>query len=380
MDGRSDRRYWIDTMLGIVHPVLEALSWGQLKSLMPVEGKLADRPDYTYLEALGRSLAGLAPWLETQSHDPEEERKRAHYAALARKAVEAAVNPSSADYMNFSSGHQPIVDAAFLAHAFLRAPKELWGKLDKRVQEHVVNAMELTRSRKPYFTNWLLFAGMIETFLYKAGAGWDRMRVDFALKQHNQWYLGDGMYSDGPDYHGDYYNSFVIQPMLVDIVVAVADLEPDWASLREPILRRAVRYGDILEKMISPEGAFPATGRSIAYRFGAFQHLAQMALQHRLPDHIEPAQVRCALTRVIRRIMEAPGNVDANGWLQIGFCGHQPELGEVYISTGSLYLCSTVFLPLGLPAEDAFWSGEPVPWSSFRIWNGGFVPIDHALV
>ncbi|WP_426452140.1 DUF2264 domain-containing protein [Paenibacillus sp. S-38] len=106
--------------------------------------------------------------------------------------------------------------------------------------------------------------------------------------------------------------------------------------------------------MISPEGAFPAVGRSITYRFGAFQHLAQMALQHRLPEHMEPAQVRCVLTRVIRRIMEASDNFDDNGWLKIGFCGHQPELGEAYISTGSLYLCSIVFIPLGLPEADPF--------------------------
>jgi hypothetical protein len=380
MDGRSDRKYWVDTMLGIVHPVLDAFSRRQIKREMPVEGKLTDRPSFTYLEALGRSLAGLAPWLEAHSHDPEEERRRAYYATLAREAIEAATDPASDDYVNFSHGHQPIVDAAFLAHAILRAPNELWGKLGKPVQDHVVRALQLTRSRKPYFTNWLLFAGMIETFLYKAGADWDRMRVDFALKQHEQWYLGDGMYLDGPEYHCDYYNSFVIQPMLVDIIDTVADLEPDWAQLRDPILRRAIRYGDILEKMISPEGAFPAVGRSIAYRFGAFQHLAQMALQHRLPEHMNPSQVRCALTQVIRRMMDVPGNFDDNGWLRIGFCGHQPELGEVYISTGSLYLCSTVFLPLGLSEEDPFWSREPAPWSSCQIWSGSSVSIDRALV
>ncbi|PZD96856.1 hypothetical protein DNH61_06570 [Paenibacillus sambharensis] len=380
MEGKADRQYWIDTMLQIVSPVLESCSRRQLKANMPVHGKLEDRPSYTYLEAVGRSLMGVAPWLEGQAQDSEEERTRAHYASLARKTIESIVDPDSPDYCNFTDGHQPIVDAAFLAHAILRAPNELWGKLDEPVQQHVVRALEQTRTRKPFFSNWLLFGAMIESALFKMGAAWDRMRVDFALKQHDQWYLGDGMYSDGPEYHADYYNSYVIQPMLVDIIETVGDLEPDWTALREPILRRAVRYGDIQEKLISPEGAFPAYGRSITYRFGAFQHLAQMALQHRLADHIHPAQVRCALGKVIRRMMEVPGNFDDNGWLQIGFCGHQPDLGEVYISTGSLYLCSAVFLPLGLPEEDPFWSGEPLPWSSCRIWTGGPVPIDRALV
>ena len=43
---------------------------------------------------------------------------------------------------------------------------------------------------------------------------------------------------------------------------------------------------------------------------------------------------------MIRRTLEAPDTFDKEGWLQIGFCGHQPGVGETYISTGSLYLCS----------------------------------------
>ena len=70
-----------------------------------------------------------------------------------------------------------------------------------------------------------------------------------------------------------------------------------------------------------------------------------------------PAQARAALDAVIRRTLDAPGTFDADGWLQIGLCGHQPGVGERYISTGSLYLATTAFLPLGLPPDDPFWIG-----------------------
>jgi hypothetical protein len=33
---------------------------------------------------------------------------------------------------------------------------------------------------------------------------------------------------DGPAYHADYYNCFVIQPMLVDVLTAVGHCYPDW--------------------------------------------------------------------------------------------------------------------------------------------------------
>jgi hypothetical protein len=89
--------------------------------------------------------------------------------------------------------------------------------------------------------------------------------------------------------------------------------------------------------------------------------------------------VRAALTAVIRRQMEAPDVFDDTGWLRIGFAGRQPGIGERYISTGSLYLCSVGLLPLGLPLDDPFWSAPETAWTSQRIWAGEDLPCDHAL-
>ena len=125
----------------------------------------------------------------------------------------------------------------------------------------------------------------------------------------------------------------------------------------------------MLEQMISPEGTFPAIGRSIAYRFGAFQLLAQIALMNELPDEITPEQVRCALTAVLKRFTSSGNMFDENSWLRIGFLDSQPHLAEYYISTGSLYLCCAMFLPLGLPETHRFLSAADVPWSAKVMWN-----------
>jgi hypothetical protein len=104
-----------------------------------------------------------------------------------------------------------------------------------------------------------------------------------------------------------------------------------------------------------------------------------MALRRELPEDVRPAQVRAALAAVVERTLGAPGTFDDEGWLRIGFCGHQPGIGESYISTGSLYLCSVGLLPLGLPATDDFWTAAPLPWTSVKAWSGQAFPIDHAL-
>ncbi|KAB8136779.1 DUF2264 domain-containing protein [Gracilibacillus oryzae] len=375
----NDREFWLTTMLQIADPVLHSLANQQLKQQMPVEAIMEDRGEYTYLEAFARLICGMAPWIENGPDEGEEGALRKNYGDLIRQGMKEATDPQSPDYMNFSHGLQPIVDTAFLAHAIVRAPNELMHKLEPNVRNNVINALKQTRTRKPIFNNWLLFAAMIETALYLFDEDYDQMRIDFALKQHEQWYLGDGLYGDGPAFHADYYNSYVIQPMIVDIIDTVAELSPDWKMLQSKIHERAIRYAVIQERNISPEGTFPIVGRSIAYRFGAFQHLAQMALQHRLDASLKPAQVRCALTAVIRRMIEIPGTFDDNGWLRIGLCGHQPELGEPYISTGSLYLCAAVFLPLGLPADDTFWQGEE-EWTTKKAWSGKNISIDSALI
>ena len=98
-----------------------------------------------------------------------------------------------------------------------------------------------------------------------------------------------------------------------------------------------------------------------------------------LPPHVKPAQVRSALTAVIRKLMEAPDTFDEQGWLRIGFYGHQPSLAEGYISTGSLYLCSAALLPLGLPPTDKFWNSPAAKWTQQVIWSGLPVPLDHAI-
>jgi hypothetical protein len=378
--GAEDRTYWVACARRLAEPVLTNLARGTLRASMPVEEAAgANRAAVTHLEAVGRLLAGLAPWLELPEAATDEGRLRARYLTLAHEGLAHGLDSRSPDRLNFTDGGQPLVDAAFLAHAVLRAPRALGERLEAATRTRLVAALESTRRTQPGFNNWLLFSATVEAALARLGAAWDRMRVDYALRQHEQWYKGDGLYGDGPELHWDYYNSFVIHPMLLDVLDAVGDESPAWQRMKAPETMRARRYASILERLISPEGTFPPIGRSIAYRAGAFQALAQIALRRALEPDVSPAQVRGALTAVLRRTLDAPGAFDAAGWLRIGLAGSQPGIGERYISTGSLYLCATALLPLGLPPDEPFWSAPATPWTAQRAWSGAPFPIDHAL-
>jgi len=343
----SDRNVWLAYLGKIANPVLANLANDTLKANMPVEGKTKDRPEYTHLEAFGRLLAGIGPWLNlTEFSDKSEETMRTKYFSLTLKALDNSTNPNAKDFMNFDKGAQPVVDAAFLAHGLIRAPK-VWEGLSEKVKNNVAMAFRSSREIRLHFNNWLLFSAMVEAFFARFGYEYDKMRLDYALRQHEQWYLGDGMYGDGPNFHWDYYNRYVIQPFLVDILETITPKEKVYKDMLENVTKRAVRFAAIQERLISPEGTFPVIGRSICYRAGAFQNLANIAYLGKLPKEINPAHVRPALTAVIQRTTESPETFDAKGWLTIGLHGHQPSLGEGYISTGSLHLCATVLLSLG---------------------------------
>ena len=378
----DDRRYWVSVLEQIARPVLEHLSRRELRLKMPMEEKSgAKRKSCTHLEAFGRLLCGIAPWLAVENPAGDELKLQQEFAKLAQLALDAAMNPASPDCMNFTTGGQPLVDTAFLAQGILRAPNVLWEPLEPRVKKQVIAALKSSRKiTTPTNNNWVMFAATIEAALLDLGEPTMAERLEECVRKMLGWYCGDGVYGDGEYFHFDYYNSFVIQPMLLDVLAVLNKHDLAFAAAHKVVLQRARRFAEVQERLIAPDGTFPSIGRSTAYRFGAFQTLALVALQHNLPEHIKPAQVRGALTTVIHKMMEAPGTFDADGWLQIGFCGHQPALGETYISTGSLYLCAAGLLPLGLSPRDDFWSTPAAKWTSQKLWSGENLPADHAII
>ena len=371
------RKYWVENLIKIIDPVLTNCANDNLKNAMPLYGKAVEkRGQYAYLEALGRTICGIAPWLELSSDGVNEWEKnqKEKYAELARRSIANCVDPQANDYMIFDRGTQPLVDAAFLAQGILRAPKELWDKFEHNVRKNILQCMLSTRKIRPWRNNWILFSAMIEVFIMKYGEEEhqyaSRAAIDYALSQFEQWYVGDGFYSDGKEFSMDYYNGIVIHPLLMDIVKNVP-----WVK-EEQYFTRSRRYAEIQEKMISPEGFYPIIGRSICYRGGIFHGLTNLIL---FGGNKSSHSVSNALTAVLVKLTANPDCFTNDGWLRIGVIGGQPELGEEYITTGSLYMWCTMFLVLGLNNEHDFWTESEEKWSSSRVWSGEKIEADKAL-
>ena len=377
-DGTTDRGFALDLLRRMAEPVLGRMARGRLRrewtpELSPTwDGR---NPGVAYLEAFGRLIDGIAPWLALPDDASAEGRLRARLRGEAVASYVHAVDPKSPDYLLWRGHGQALVDSAYFTSALLRAPDALWKPLDKITQRRIVEAIKGLRSISPPYQNWILFAAMNEAFLFSIGEEWDPMRVDLAIRKFLEWYVGDGWYGDGERFHFDYYNSYVIHPMLVQILSTLAAGKPAFNNLKPAAelaqaVRRAQRYAEHLERMIGPDGAFAAIGRSLTYRTAAHQPLGHLAWRGELPDTLPPGQVRAATMAAQRRIFADPSNFNADGFLTIGFSRHQPSLGDIYSNAGSMYIASESLIALGLPANHRYWTDAPLPWTMRRAFAG----------
>jgi hypothetical protein len=373
---QSDRDYMADLAWRIAQPVLEPMSQGRLRQAMQIEVSPTwdgRDPAVGYMEAFARLLAGIAPWLALPPDDSAEGQRRRKLQQWALAAIAHAVDPASPDYLLWRKEHQPLVDAAYLSAALLRAPKALWEPLDAKTQARVID--EITRMRRvnPPYTNWLLFPAINEAFLLSVGQPHDPMRIATVIHEVNEWYVGDGWIRDGEKFHMDYYNAFVFHPFLLEVLQVLAGTGEIFGAaeskrLYDQALKRAQRYSEYLERVVSPTGSFPPLGRSMTYRTAAFQPLSMLAWQKKLPATLTEAQVRGALTAVHHAVFDNPSNFDSRGFLRLGFAGYRPEIADWYSNNGSMYITSAGFLHLGLPASDSFWTAAPVAWTAKRAF------------
>lgn len=380
----ADRDYWTSLAYNMAAPVLSNMAEGTLQKNMLVEvSPNWDGRDIkvTYMEAFGRLMAGIAPWLSLPDDDTPECTQRKQLRQWALASYRNAVDPDSPDCLLWSGQGQALVDAAYVAESFLRAYNALWAPLDDITKQRYIDAFKGLRKVDPPYTNWLLFSSTIESFLAKAGADCDEYRVNSAIRKVEEWYTGDGWYADGPAFAFDYYSSYVFHPMYLETLQAMIDsgryTRIHYGKHYDRALKRAQKFSIVLERLISPEGTFPVFGRSIPYRMAAMQPLALMAWYGRLPVGLTDGQVRAALTAVMHRMFDGKENFNEKGFLTIGFTGRQPNVADWYTNNGSLYMTSLAFLPLGLPPTHPFWSDAPLAWTSQKAWGAQPFPKDH---
>lgn len=380
--GSKDRQAWCELCYRIAKPILQPMSQGKLQQQFNLElsptwdGR---NPKVAYMEAFGRLMAGISPWLSLPDDNTQESKMRKQLRDWSIQAYKNAVDPGSPDYLLWEGEDQILVDAAYLVESFMRAPEVTWNKLDSVTQQRYIDRLIGLRVIRPAYNNWLLFRAMTEAFLLSVGEPADLYALTVATRKIEEWYLSDGWYSDGPEMALDYYNSYVMHPMYIEVLEICKRHNVYVPVSVDLAVRRMQRFNTFMERLISPEGTYPAFGRSVIYRMGAFQTMALAAWRFGLPQGLSNGQVRSALSAVMKNMFSVEDNFDKDNYLRLGFAGHQPHIANYYSNNGSLYMTSLVYLPLGLAPDAPFWTDEAQPWTSQKAWSGKEFPIDEHI-
>ena len=173
---QSDREYWTSQAYKMAQPVLENMAQGKLQQNMLTEFSPSfdnRNRKVVYMETFGRLMAGIAPWLALPDDATAESRQRKQLREWALASYRNAVDPTSPDYLCWGVSGQNLVDAAYIAESFIRAYDILWQPLDTLTKQRYFKEFQKLRRIDPPYTNWLLFSSVIESFLAKAGGGYD---------------------------------------------------------------------------------------------------------------------------------------------------------------------------------------------------------------
>jgi hypothetical protein len=250
---------------------------------------------------------------------------------------------------------QPLVEAASIALALRLTRPLLWDRLDDGVRQRAAAWLGDALTAEAWPCNWELFPVTVGGFLDEVGYETDASRktVERGLQRIEDWYLGEGWYTDGDGRKFDYYNGWAMH--LYPVLHAWL---ADDRRLLDLYGGRLARHLEDYARLFGADGAPMHQGRSLTYRFATTAPLWLGALTGRTP--LSPGQTRRLASGALKYFLDR-GAVDDRGLLTLGWHGPDPAVLQGYSGPASPYWASKGFLGLLLPPDHPVWTAQEEP-------------------
>ncbi len=276
------------------------------------------------------------------------------------RGLTAGADPGSADaWPRITERSQPMVEAASIAVGLHETRRWIWDRLDETARQHLADWLGDFIGKHPVDNNWRLFQVVAEQFLASVGAPYRQAEIDGGLDRIEDWYLGDGWYSDGDGRAFDYYNGWALHfyPFLW---ARIAEASPGGADPgRVAAHRDRLRlFLDGYQHFFGADGAPVHQGRSLTYRFAAAAPLWMGELAGATP--LAPGLTRRLASGTARHFADR-GAPDGDGLLRLGWYEPYLPVTQTYSGPGSPYWASKGFLGLLLPPGHPAWTEPELP-------------------
>lgn len=256
---------------------------------------------------------------------------------------------------------QPLVEAAAIAVGLHETREWIWDRLDPAGQDKIAGWLGGFVGSRTWENNWRLFQVVSEQFLASVGAPYSRAEIDAGLDRIEDWYLGDGWYTDGDGQNFDYYAGWAMH-LYPGLWARMAAATPGAVYAdRLAVYRERLRLflADAVH-LIGADGAPVHQGRSLTYRMAAAAPYWTGALLDATP--LSPGTTRRLCSGIARHFTEH-GVPDRDGLLTLGWYDTFLPATQTYSGPGSPYWASKGFIGLLLPPDHPVWTAreQPVP-------------------
>lgn len=255
---------------------------------------------------------------------------------------------------------QPLVEAASIALALRLTRPLLWDRLDDGVRQRAAGWLADALTAEAWPCNWELFPVTVGGFLQEIGYEPEASRkaIERGLGRIEEWYVGEGWYTDGDGRKFDHYNGWAMHlyPVLHAWLAGDTGLLDHYGG-------RLSRYLADYARLFGGDGAPMHQGRSLTYRFAATAPLWLGALTGHTP--LPPGQTRRLASGALRYFLER-GAVDSRGLLTLGWHGPDSAVLQGYSGPASPYWASKGFLGLLLPGDHPVWTEAEEPGPAER--------------
>ncbi|MEU9336674.1 DUF2264 domain-containing protein [Streptomyces sp. NPDC048290] len=261
---------------------------------------------------------------------------------------------------SFAECGQAKVEAASVALALHETRPWIWDRLDGRVRQRVLDWLAPMVGDAMPGNNWIWFQGVTEAFARTAGGRWDQRDLDRTIALTDDWYAGDGWYSDGltggQRRNFDHYNGWAMHLYPLWFCRILGDTAP--AGLLDRYRARLRRFLADQRLLTGANGSPLVQGRSLTYRHAALAALWTGALFDATP--LAPGETRALASRTLDHFARH-GAPDGRGLLTLGW--HRPYRGvlQVYSGPASPYWASKGFIGLVLPPGHPVWTEPELP-------------------
>ncbi|MER6580283.1 DUF2264 domain-containing protein [Nonomuraea sp. NPDC001023] len=270
------------------------------------------------------------------------------------RGLAAGTDPGSGEaWPELTDCSQQMVEAASIAVALHETRPWLWDRLDDGVRDRVAHWLGGFVGKRTWDNNWMLFQTVTEEFLKSVGGPYEQREIDRGLERIEDWYAGDGWYTDGGSRNFDYYCGWALHlyPLLWTRMSGDAERAGVYTS-------RLHEFLTTYQHFFGADGAPVHHGRSLAYRFAALAPVWLGALTGATP--LAPGQTRKLASSVVRHFAER-GVPGPDGLLSLGWYEPFLPVTQAYSGPASPYWASKGFLGLLLPPDHPVWTEREQP-------------------